>query len=227
MSKSLKQKNQPQIITFLVINACIPFAVLLGPSTVLRFIGEAGKGDFALLGKLVAAPAILSLLVGIIGWSLPRTWKETLVFWRVGATCLPSSRAFTELAAKDSRINLDRLRNRFGKFPKEASKQTALWYGIYRKHCGEAPVEDANGAYLRYREMTTLLLLLVLATLILAFWRGIPWTKSILSYELFVAEYVLVTQAARNAAGSLVNNVLALESSVESHTAIVGNGLSR
>jgi hypothetical protein len=215
MSKSLKQKNQPQIITFLVINACIPFAVLLGASTVLRFIGEAGKGDLPLLGKLVAAPAILSLLAGIIGWSLPRTWKETLVFWRVGANCLPSSRAFTELAAKDPRINMDRLHHRLGKFPKDPGEQTALWYGVYRKHCSEAPVEDANGAYLRYREMTTLLPLLVLATLIVTLWKGIPWSKSILSYGLFVAEYVIVTQAARNAAKSLVNNVLAVESSVE------------
>jgi len=149
MSKSLKQKNQPQIITFLVINACVLFAMVLGASAVLRFIGEAGKGDFALLGKLVAAPSILSLLVGIIGWSLPRTWKETLVFWRVGPTCLPSSRAFSELAAMDSRINLDRLRNRLGTFPKDPAKQTVLWYGVYLKHRAEASVEDANGAYLR------------------------------------------------------------------------------
>lgn len=215
MSKSLKQKNRPQIITFLVINACALLAVILGPNAVLKFIGEASKGDLALLGKLVAAPAILSLLVGIIGWSLPRTWKEALVFWRVGATRLPSSRAFTELAAKDPRIDMDRLRNRLGKFPKEPSKQTALWYGVYRKHCAEAPVEDANGAYLRYREMTALLPLLVIATLILILRNGIPWMKSILSCGLFVSEYLIVRQAARNAAKSLVTNVLAVESSVE------------
>lgn len=215
MSKSLKQKNQPQIITFLVINACVLFAVILGPSAVLRFIGEAGKGDFALLGKLVAAPAILSLLVGIIGWSLPRAWKETLIFWRVGPTCLPSSRAFTELAAKDRRINMDRLRNRVGKFPKDPSKQTVLWYGVYRKHCTDAPVEDANGAYLRYREMTALMPLLVLATLVFTLWKGMPWMKLIFSYGLFVIEYLVVLQAARNAAESLVTNVLAVESSAD------------
>jgi hypothetical protein len=215
MSKSLKEKNKPQIITFLVINVCALFAVILGPSAVLKFIGEAGKGDFSLLGKLVAAPAILSLVVGIIGWSLPRTWKEALVFWRVGATRLPSSRAFSDLAGKDSRIDVDHLRDRLGKFPKEPAKQTVLWYGVYRKHCAEAPVEDANGAYLRYREMTALLPLLILVTLVFTLWRGIPWTKSIISYALFIIEYLIVVQAARNAAESLVTNVLAVESSVE------------
>jgi hypothetical protein len=215
MSKSLKQKNQPQIITFLVINACALFAVILGPSAVLKFIGEVGKGNFALLGKLVAVPAILSLLVGIIGWSLPRIWKEVLVFWRVGASRLPSSRAFTELAAKDPRIDVDRLRGRLGKFPKDPSKQTVLWYGVYRKHCAEAPVEDANGAYLRYRDMTALLTLLILAAVILVLWKGTPYPKSIIRCALFVAEYLIVTQAARNAAKILVTNVLAVESSAQ------------
>jgi hypothetical protein len=63
MSKSLKQKNQPQIITFLVVNTCVLLAVILGPNRVLQFLGETTKGDFALLGKLMAAPAVLSLLV--------------------------------------------------------------------------------------------------------------------------------------------------------------------
>jgi len=215
MSKSLKQKNQPQIITFLVVNACALFAVILGPSAVLKFIGEVSKGDFALLGKLVAVPAALSLFVGIVGWSLPRTWKEALVFWRADANRLPSSRAFNELAAKDPRIDVDRLRNRVGKFPTEPSKQTALWYGVYRKHCAEAPIEDANGAYLRYREMTALLALLMLAAVILTLWKGIPWAKSIIIYVLVVTEYLVVMQAARNAAKSLVTNVLAVESSTE------------
>jgi hypothetical protein len=215
MSKTLKQKNQPQIITFLVVNVCTLLAVILGPNAVLKFLGEASKGDFALLGKLVAVPAVLSLLVGTIGWTLPRTWKETLVFWRLGASRLPSSRAFSELMARDPRINLERLRNRVGKFPKEPAKQTVLWYGVYRKHCSEPPVEDANAAYLRYRDMTALLPLLVAACVILTVWRGTPWTKSIATYGLFLAEYLIIAQAARNAAKSLVTNVLAVESTVE------------
>jgi hypothetical protein len=215
MSKSLKQKNQPQIITFLVVNTCVLLAVILGPNRVLQFLGETTKGDFALLGKLMAAPAVLSLLVGIIGWSLPRSWKETLVFWRLGVSRLPSSRVFSELAVRDARINLDRLRNRLGEFPKEPAKQTALWYGVYRKHSAEAPVEDANGAYLRYREMTSFLILLIFAAVILTWWKGIPWSTSIITYTLFVTEYLIVTQAARNGAKSLVTNVLAVESSVE------------
>lgn len=215
MSKSLKQKNQPQIITFLVVNTCILLAAIFSPNAVLRFLEEASKGDFALLGKLIALPAVLSLLVGIIGWALPRTWKEALVFWRTGATSLPSSRAFSELAIRDPRINLNRLRNRLGKFPKDPAAQTVLWYGVYRKHCAEAPVEDANGAYLRYRDMTSLLPLLVVTALIVTLWTRGLWTNSILSCALLVVEYVIVAQAAKNAAKNVVTNVLAIESSVE------------
>src|ERR1700680_3863514 len=108
MSKSLKQKNQPQIITFLVVNTCVLLAVMLGPNRVLQFLGETTKGDFTLLGKLVAAPAVLSLLVGIIGWSLPRSWKEVLVFWRLGGSRLPPSRGFRDLARRDATIYSER-----------------------------------------------------------------------------------------------------------------------
>lgn len=215
MSKSLKQKNQPPIITFLVISTCISFAVTLGPNQVLEFLGKATKGDLALLGKLVAAPAVLSLLVGILGWASPRDWKEILVFWRVGDSRLPSSRAFSVLAAEDARINLDELRNHLGTFPRQPAKQTALWYGVYRKHRDEAAVEDANGAYLRYRDMSVLPPLLLIASVILGILSGASWTKLILNAGIFLAEYLIITQAARNAAKSLVKNVLAIESSVE------------
>jgi hypothetical protein len=215
MSKSLKQKNQPPIITFLVINTCVLFAVTLGPNRVFDFLGKATKGDLALLGKLVAAPAVLSLLVGMIGWALPRDWKEILVFWRVGESRLPSSRAFSVLAAKDARINLNQLRDHLGAFPREPAKQTALWYGVYRKHCDEAPVEDANGAYLRYRDMSVLPPLLLVASVVLTIWSGASWMKFVLCAAIFLAEYLVVTQAARNAAKSLVTNVLAVESSAQ------------
>ncbi len=113
MIKSLKQKNQPQIITFLVVNTCVLFAVMLGPNRVIEFLSQATKGDFALVGKLVAAPAVLSLLVGIIGWSLPRNLKEVLVFWRLGASRLPSSRVFSDLACRDDSKKVIRGRGPF------------------------------------------------------------------------------------------------------------------
>ena len=215
MSKSLKQRNQPQIVTFLVMNACLLLALTFGPSHVLGFLNEATKGDLALLGKLVAAPAVLSLLVGILGWSVPRSWKEVLVFWRASASRLPSSRAFSHLAPSDTRINLDRLRSRIGTFPKNPARQTALWYRMYLAHRAVPSVDDANAAYLRYRDMSAILPFLVVASLTLAIFRGTPWTKSVLSESIFFAEYLIVSQAATNAAKSLVTNVLAFESSRE------------
>lgn len=44
---------------------------------------------------------------------------------------------------------------------------SALWCGIYRKHANEAAVNDANGAHLLYRELTTLSPILFIAVLLI------------------------------------------------------------
>jgi hypothetical protein len=131
---------------------------------------------------------------------------------------MPSSRAFSELAERDPRVSLDRLRGQVGSFPIAPSKQTALWYGIYQKHQSEPQVEDANAAYLRYRDMSALLPLLASASVAFAALEKSSWTTSMLVEAVLLAELVVVTQAARNAANSLVTNVLAIESSANSTT---------
>jgi hypothetical protein len=213
MSKSLKQKNQPQIVTLLIINVLALSAVIPGWNAVTSFIAGAINGNFGLLGKGVAVPAVCSLLLGVAGWSLPRGWKEALVFWRVGETCLPSSRTFTKLIQGDPRIDVVRLSSRLGQFPTEPSKQSALWYQMYRRHREEASVEDANGAYLRYREMTAVIAALIIATLPVTLWQGSPWRTSLTCHCLLMAEYMFLMLAARNAATHLVTNVVAIESS--------------
>lgn len=213
MSRSLKQKNVPQIITFLILNVAALSFIALGWAPVNAFVSHGISDKLGLLGKAVAIPSTLSLLVGLVGWSLPRVWKEALVFWRVGATALPSSRAFTKLVSRDSRINVSALRSRLGGFPREPTKLSAVWYSIYRMHRGDSSVEDAHGAYLRYREMTALLPVLGIACLIIFLWHGTRFSGLIISVNLLASEYLIVMLAARNAAIHLVTNVLAIESS--------------
>jgi hypothetical protein len=212
MAKSLKQKNQPQLITFVVLNVMGLGAIALGVPHLLSLVEGFTTGNWAILGKLIAVPAALTVVTGILGWAMPRSGKEVLVFWKTGKHGLPSSRAFTDVGPRDPRVDMKRLNLRHGSLPLSASEQTALWYRIYRSHEDDASVEDAHGAYLRFREMTTLAFALLLSNLAISVWFNVPSKTVAIGCALLIFEYLFVMLAARHAATHFVSNVLAIES---------------
>lgn len=215
MAKTLKQRNQPQLVTFTIVNVLTLSAVALGTQTLLSLADDIAKGSWATLGKVIAVPAVASLLLGVFGWAVPREWKEILIFWRFGKRCLPSSRAFSQIAISDPRIDMARLSNQLGSFPIEPAKQTAVWYAIYRKYMGEPSVEDAHGAYLLYREMTGLVGICLVAVLVAGPFFHVSWRLTATSVSLLVIEYLVVMLAARHSAQHMVANVLAIASASE------------
>ena len=72
MSKSLKQANIPQIITFLVANVAVLAIMVVGWSTTIAFISNGVRDKLDLIGRAVVIPSVLSMLIGLVGWSLPR-----------------------------------------------------------------------------------------------------------------------------------------------------------
>ena len=76
-------------------------------------------------------------------------------------------------------------------------------------------MQDAHGAYLRYREITALAISVMAVFLVASVWVH-PDIRTLLVGILLVAgEYLLVLVAARNAASHFVANVLAIESADE------------
>jgi len=211
MAKTLKEKNRPQLIAFVIMNA-MAFGILLqGLDREVFFLESLMKGNIAILGKLVAIPAALALVIGVLGWAVPKSWKETMIFWRIH-NCLPSSRAFSSIALRDPRIDPRRLMAKHGDLPSVPAQQTALWYSMYRKSAGEASVEDAHGAYLRYREMTSLAASLLACFLAASAWAHPSARTLAIGIIVILVEYLLLVLAARHAADHLVANVLAIES---------------
>ena len=212
MSKSLKKKNQTQLATFATVNVALLAAVALGPQRLLLLAEDISKGSWLTLGKVITVPAVTALLLGVIGWAAPREWKETLIFWRLGEKCLPSSQAFGRIAASDPRIDEQRLLDQLGSFPVEPGKQTSAWYAIYRRHIDEPAVIDAHGAYLLYREMTGLVVTGLAAVLTGGVYFHQSWKTLLVNIGLLIVEYLIVMLAARNSAEHLVANVLAIAS---------------
>lgn len=212
MSKTLKQRNRPQLITFAIVNVALLGIIELGPQRALTLADEITKGNWATLGKVIATPAVATLVLGMIGWAVPREWKEILIFWRIGDRCLPSSRAFSRITGSDPRIDASRLSQQIGEFPIEPAKQTALWYSIYRRHMLEPAVEDAHRAYLLYREMIGVIGTAFVAVLLMGLSLEIPWRLTAFSSFLLLFEYLVVMLAGRHSGEHLVANVLAIAS---------------
>jgi hypothetical protein len=213
LAKSLKQKNQPQLVTFVLVNVIGLAVIALGLSHLLAVVEGLSKGNWAILGKLIAIPAVLALLTGILGWAMPNTGEEALVFWKVGKHSLPSSRAFSVVGPDDPRVDMQRLVLKHGLLPTSPVEQTALWYRIYRNYAADISVEDAHGAYLRFREMTTLALALFVSCIAFFLCMRVPGKSLGLASAVLIIEYLFLMVAARNAATHFVSNVLALESS--------------
>jgi hypothetical protein len=213
---TLKQKNQPQLMVLLAINILLIWGELLGWNQVSVLLKEVLKGDLSALGKLLILPAMTGI-IGLIGWSIPKAFKETLVSWRTGQLRLPSGEAFTRIAPGDPRIDKERLEKRVGEIPIAADKQNALWYSIYRTHSKEASVNDTHGAYLLYRDMTALipfLMIVVVGSSLVILGSGSMRTIALVMAGL-IAEMAVVMFAARNAGVRLVANVLAIEAALQ------------
>ena len=216
--KSLKSGNQPKLITFVIANAVGVALVLIGAHSTGQLLSELTAGSAAALLRLIGVPAGASLALGLLGWVVPASWKETIVFWRTGERRLPSSEAFTKTAPSDLRIDIETLAQRVGTFPTDFRQQSALWYATYRKHANEMSVTDANAAYLLYREMTSLTAMLVFVSLVAGELLQAPVSRVLVASGIIGLEYLLVMLATRNAATRLVANVLAIESASPTST---------
>ncbi|MBS1983407.1 MAG: hypothetical protein JST16_04475 [Bdellovibrionales bacterium] len=213
--KSLKSRNQPQVMTFLSANIIALVAAFVGLEALQAFIGAIRAGEWSHVLKIPVLIAVGAIATRTISWAIPREWKETLVFWRRGMRSLPSSEAFTVIAPSDLRIDILSLQKRFGPLPTEYQKQSSLWYAIYRKHCKDLVVEDANSAYLLFRELTAIMPVLMIGCLVGALPLELSLSNSMLAALALGFEYLVVMYAARNAGKRLVANVLALEASSE------------
>jgi hypothetical protein len=209
--KSLKSGNQPKLITFVVANVVVFGVALVGLARMAELVRAVEQGEYVILARAIAIPALGGLVLGAIGWIIPKSWKEALVFWHVGVRRLPSSEAFTKIAPADLRIDMETLSARLGPLPTDFQKQSALWYAVYRKHLNEAAVTDANSAFLLYREMSALTPILLVALLAAGVVAGASTgTIAVASLGVLI-EYLLLMVAARHAGARLVANVLAIE----------------
>src|SRR5207248_11099334 len=140
--------NQPKLISLEVAKVILMSTAIAGYEKTFVLFHEVGGGNLQSLVRLIGFPTTAGIALGVLSWFIPKAWKETLVFWRVGVRRLPSSEAFSRIAPADLRIDMTQLAARLGDLPSDYQQQSALWYATYRKYDKETPVNDAHAAFL-------------------------------------------------------------------------------
>jgi len=171
------------------------------------------SGDWTSIMRNWAAavpPSLGLLAIGAIGGVIDHNGKARIVFLR-WKDPLPASRAFSQLLLTDTRIDVARLRSKFGPFPEQPNGQNALWYKLYKTIADRAEVLHVHRDYLMNRDLAVLSLLSLIIAAPLALVAAPSPRAAMLLTLIFAAEYLLFRQAAAVYGRRLVTTVLAVK----------------
>jgi len=144
------------------------------------------------------------VLEGIISSEI----KAHIIFFRI-KNPLPGTRAFSEIAEKDLRINIESLKKLFsGKLPQKPAEQNKVWYNLFRKYSSSQIVFEAHRSFLLTRDLASLTILLIPISISCHFVLHSP-IKAILLHTLILL--ILLTASilsCRNYGNRFVANVL-------------------
>ena len=202
MELSLKDMNRPGLGLVLLANISVYVTALSG-----RFSSDAWIATLTNIQDLTPILA-LSVLTGVINAQLGHTTKARLVFWK-WSDPLPGSRAFSEYACKDPRIDAAALRTCHDPLPTAPDAQNALWYKWYQECNMDASIRQVHREYLFSRDYAGISFLLLLGLGPLAFWQLGPVSVAMMYAAALALQYLVVRRAARNHGERFVASVLA------------------
>lgn len=198
MAKSLKEQNAGRLAA-----VCIGNLVIFG----WMFFGV--DLDFRKWHSFLPVPLAVGFLAVLNGLVDPNT-KARLVFWR-WHNPLPGSRAFSELAKNDRRIDLDKiLRAEDEDLLKSPEKQNLVWFNHYYKPIKNDPSVMSNHRdYLFTRDYASLSFVFLVLMSSLGYVYSETWNTVLCYIILMLGQYLAVRWAATKYGERLVTTVLA------------------
>jgi hypothetical protein len=206
--KSFKEQYKVNLILFITWNVIVLLFSL--SSQYYSYKGEDITQHILSRDSLftIFSPILLIVLNGILSSNL----KVFLVFWK-WENGLPAHSAFTKYLFADSRINIGRLKDKYGEFPTNPVKQNNLWYSFLTKNKEDTIIKDSHKAYLLTRDMTAISAVFVLSIVVISL-SNTHYQMKLLSSAYFILQYMITMVTARNYGRRFVCNVLAIESQI-------------
>lgn len=206
MPDSLKGENTRRLLTVIAGNLAAFYVLLLGEAVRIS--------DLASLDYRIddAIPAGLGLaVISVLNAQLSADAKARIVFLRWNNP-LPGSRAFSSLAASDSRVDMVALRRSHGPLPSDPRQKNGLWYKLYKSVDTVPGVHQAHREYLFTRDYASLALMIAPLLGIVGYMQVASIMSVVVYVGVLVAQYVLASRAARTHGRRLVTTVLAVKS---------------
>jgi hypothetical protein len=205
--RPLKDQNRWPLLAAIVANVAVFYMATTANTLTLNGISALLTGWQTLLPTGFAF-----LFTSVANELLGSDAKARLVFWR-WRDPLPGSRAFSEYARRDTRVNVQELERRYGPLPREAGAQNALWYRLYRSIANDGPVVQVHRNYLFTRDYATASALILVTLGVAGIWTITSARIAIVYAGLLALQYAVVRTAAKNHGIRFVTTVLAIKSS--------------
>lgn len=202
MEKKLKNYS-PSIISLLIFNV-----VLLYGKRIYLYIDELIKDNEIFFDEKFIVISLMPIITFIIIHIVPTPLKNIIIFTRI-KNPLPGSRVFSKLIINDDRINYAEAVNKYNMHDIKKNDENSKWYKIYMNHRNNSIVYASHRIFLKARDMTTAIIVLLIVFLITSIlFSGIySHTKLI----FLVIEVILLMIVTRNLANRFVVNVIAVD----------------
>jgi hypothetical protein len=200
--KNIKSLNRKYLVGYMILNWMV-FLIIFGSLSVdFENMKNFYRNVTSLFGFLLIPLSVV--MEGIMGSDL----KHKLVFWRVDNP-LPASRAFTEIAPKDSRIDMAKLLLLLSNsLPQNPEKQNSTWYGFYKKYSSKEQVFDAHKCFLLTRDLAALSFVLMPLSIVAYILWGVPLIGMAIHLASLAVVLLLTSIACQNYGKRFVANVL-------------------
>lgn len=153
--------------------------------------------------------SLLTIIILVLEGAIPSGLRDRLIHLRLKHP-LPGARAFTQIAPKDSRIDLDAIASKHGELPTDPGSQNRLFYKLYSAVADKPSVTSSHKRYLLSRDLGTMTCLVTIPAMILALFSPKGLSAALLVFGAGIVLGLIFSVTAKNYGGRMVENALAL-----------------
>lgn len=204
--KSLKSQNSNYLRIFILFNIVVFVAVIIENKISFENFQSLWSKITLKDGLLITIVPLLSIILnGIIS----SHFKAVLVFWRL-KNPLPGCRAFSQIAVKDSRINLTNIiKHLDNDEPKTPAEQNRSFYRLYKTFQDKISVKESHKQFLLMRDISAISFIFWVIFLILFFIINKNFVLEIYYLGYLFLQFIISSFVARNYGNRFVGNVMA------------------
>lgn len=203
MTGSLKDSNRWPLLGALTTNFAVYYLLTKGVD-----LSELKPSALAAHWNGLVPGSLTVVLCGFINSQLTALHKARIVFFR-WHNPLPASRAFSHHAARDPRISMKRVQEKWAPLPNDPHEQNARWYGIYQEVKDSPAVASQNKSWLLARDYACLCAMLFVGLGVAGIFqmpRPAPW---LLFQGIVLAQFFIARNSAVNHAERFITTVIA------------------